>query len=264
MATISLPAPATRRAPRATVRPSYDRTLVLERPVVASASVPASPIRLTRRGRRLARTAVIALALLLAPTLTTTALAQRSSTLTPDQVAKRWATEKELQSVAVVERKVLVTMRDGVRLATDVYRPKDAKGKVPTVWVRTPYNFNFWDVANGVPSDMTQALTAVKRGYAYVVQNERGHYFSEGHYEILGAPVTDGEDALSWIALQPWSNGKVGTVGCSSTAEYQMAVAATGLPPSKRSVTWLLVSGSRNGAAPDLRSAAMRCRILWL
>ena len=67
MATISLPAPATRRAPRATVRPSYDRTLVLERPVVASA--PASPIRLSRRGRRLARTAVIALALLLALTI---------------------------------------------------------------------------------------------------------------------------------------------------------------------------------------------------
>lgn len=69
MATISLPAPATRRAPRATVRPSYDRTLVLERPVVASAPAPASPIRLTRRGRRLARTAVIALALLLALTI---------------------------------------------------------------------------------------------------------------------------------------------------------------------------------------------------
>ena len=66
MATISLPAPATRRAPRAAVRPSYERTLVLERPVVAA---PASPIRLTRRGRRLARTAVIALALLLALTI---------------------------------------------------------------------------------------------------------------------------------------------------------------------------------------------------
>lgn len=67
MATISLPAPATRRAPRADVRPSYDRTLVLERPVAAPA--PTSPIRLTRRGRRLARTAVIAFALLLALTI---------------------------------------------------------------------------------------------------------------------------------------------------------------------------------------------------
>jgi predicted acyl esterase len=179
---------------------------------------------------RSSRLAVALLALLLAPPLAPAALAQRPSTLAPDEAARRRAAEKELQSVAVVERKVLVPMRDGVRLATDVYRPKDAKGKVPAIWVRTPYNFNFWDVANGVPSDMTQALTAVKRGYAYVVQNERGHYFSGGHYEILGAPVTDGEDALSWIAAQPWSNGKVGTVGCSSTAEYQMAVAATGHP----------------------------------
>jgi predicted acyl esterase len=179
---------------------------------------------------RLTRVNVVLLVLALVPGLPSAARAQRSSSLTPEQVAKRWAAEKELEALAVVERKVLVPMRDGVRLATDVYRPKDAKGRVPTIWVRTPYNFNFWDVANGVPADMTRVLAAVKRGYAYVVQNERGHYFSEGHYEILGAPVTDGEDALSWIAAQPWSNGKAGTVGCSSTAEYQMAIAATGHP----------------------------------
>ena len=157
-------------------------------------------------------------------------VAQRGGTLSPEQAARRWAAEKELQSIAVVDRKVMVRMRDGVRLATDVYRPKQAAGKVPTIWVRTPYDFNFWDVQNGVPSDMTAALTAVKRGYAYVLQNERGHFFSEGNYDILGAPVIDGEDALSWISAQPWSNGKVGTTGCSSTAEYQMAIAARGHP----------------------------------
>lgn len=157
-------------------------------------------------------------------------MAQRGGALSPDQAARRWSAERELQEVAVVERKVMVPMRDGIRLATDVYRPKGASGPVPTIWVRTPYNVNFWDVANGVPSDMTQALTAVKRGYAYVVQNERGHFFSEGHYDILGAPRTDGYDMLSWIAARPWSNGKVGTVGCSSTAEYQMGVAALGHP----------------------------------
>jgi putative CocE/NonD family hydrolase len=151
-------------------------------------------------------------------------------TLTPAEQARRWDTERELQKIAVVDRKVMIPMRDGVRLATDVYRPKDAPGKVPTVWVRTPYNFNFWDVRNGVPADMTQALTAVKRGYAYIVQNERGHFFSEGHYDILGAPRTDGYDMLDWISKQPWSNGKVGTTGCSSTAEYQMGVAALGHP----------------------------------
>jgi uncharacterized protein len=82
----------------------------------------------------------------------------------------------------------MVPMRDGMRLATDIYRPKDTTRKVPTVWVRTPYNFNFWDVRNGVPADMSAALNAVKRGYAYVVQNERGHFFSEGSYDILGPP----------------------------------------------------------------------------
>ena len=156
--------------------------------------------------------------------------AQRGGPLTAEQEAARWAAEKELQSIAVVERKVMLPMRDGVRLATDIYRPKQAAGPVPAIWVRTPYNFNYWDVRNGLPRDMTAVLNAVKRGYAYIEQNERGHFFSEGNYDILGAPTTDGYDMLDWVAKQPWSNGKVGTVGCSSTAEYQMAVAALGHP----------------------------------
>ena len=156
-------------------------------------------------------------------------LAQAGATLSPEQAARRWETEKELQSLAIVERKVMMPMRDGVRMATDIYRPKDAPGKVPIIWVRTPYNFNYWDVRNRVPADMTAALTAIKRGYAYVVQNERGHFFSEGNYDILGSK-TDGYDALEWLSKQPWSNGKVGTTGCSSTAEYQMAVASLGHP----------------------------------
>ena len=156
-------------------------------------------------------------------------IAQRGAPLTAEQTARRWEMEKELQSLAIVERKVMMPMRDGVRLATDIYRPKNETGPVPIVFVRTPYNFNFWDVRNRVPGDMTAALTAVKRGYAYVVQNERGHYFSEGNYDILGSP-TDGYDALEWLSKQPWSNGKVGTTGCSSTAEYQMGVAALGHP----------------------------------
>src|SRR5262249_51687998 len=57
-----------------------------------------------------------------------------------------------------------------------------------------------------------------------------GHFYSEGNYEVLGAPTSDGYDALSWIASQPWSNGRVGTTGCSSTAEYQMGIAALGHP----------------------------------
>ena len=66
--------------------------------------------------------------------------------------AHRVALEKELESVAVVDRKEMVAMRDGTRLATDIYRPKNATGKVPAIFVRTPYNFNFWDVRDGVPA----------------------------------------------------------------------------------------------------------------
>lgn len=155
---------------------------------------------------------------------------QRRAAADPELVAKRHAIEKELQSIAIVERKLMVPMRDGKRMATDVYRPKDASKKYPTVFVRTPYNFNFWDVRNGAPRDMSNELEAVKRGYAFVQMNERGHFFSEGNYDILGAPLSDGDDAFTWIAKQPWSNGKVGTIGCSSTAEWQLAVAASGNP----------------------------------
>jgi putative CocE/NonD family hydrolase len=153
----------------------------------------------------------------------------QQGTLNAADKQRRWDVENELQSIAVVERKLMLPMPDGVRLATDIYRPKNAGAGVPVIWVRTPYNFNFWDVHNGVPADMTAALTAVKRGYAYVVQNERGHFFSEGNYDILGSK-TDGFNTVDWLTKQPWSNGKVGTTGCSSTAEYQMGVAALGHP----------------------------------
>jgi uncharacterized protein len=145
-------------------------------------------------------------------------------------VAKRNDIEKQLEQVAIIDRKVMVKMRDGKRMAADVYRPKNATGKVPIIFVRTPYNFNFWDVKNGAPRDMTRELDAVKHGYAYVEMNERGHYFSEGNYDILGAPLSDGTDAVDWMASQPWSNGKVGTTGCSSTAEWQLAVVAQNDP----------------------------------
>ncbi len=55
-------------------------------------------------------------------------IAQRGAALSPDQVAQRWSVEKELQSIAVVERKVMMPMRDGIRLATDIYR---AEGRQP-------------------------------------------------------------------------------------------------------------------------------------
>jgi uncharacterized protein len=162
--------------------------------------------------------------------LASIALAQGRGGPTPQMIAARNAAEEELERIAIIDRKVMVKMSDGKRMAADVYRPKDTSKKVPIIFVRTPYNFNFWDVRNGAPRDMSTELDAVKRGYAYVEMNERGHFFSEGNYDILGAPLSDGTDAISWMAKQPWSNGKVGTIGCSSTAEWQLGVAAQGNP----------------------------------
>jgi hypothetical protein len=140
--------------------------------------------------------------------------------------ARRDSLERELQKIAVVDRKLMIPMRDGVRIQADLYRPKNATGKVPIIFSRTPYNFNWWDVRLGAPADMTSQLEAVKRGYAMVIMNERGHFFSEGNYDILGPPLSDGVDEIQWMSSQPWANGKVGLIGCSSTAEWQMAVAA--------------------------------------
>ncbi len=125
----------------------------------------------------------------------------------------------------------MIPMKDGVRLATDIYRPKNAaRRRCRSIFVKTPYNFNFWDVRNGVPADMSRIIEAIKKGYAYVGQNERGHFFSEGNYDILGAPITDGYETIDYLTKQPWSNGKLGTTGCSSTAEWQPAVASLGHP----------------------------------
>jgi len=143
-------------------------------------------------------------------------------------IDKRNAIEKELESIAIVDRKVMVTMRDGKRMQADIYRPKDESKKYPVIFVRTPYNFNYWDVELGAPRDMSAALDAVKRGYAYIEMNERGRYFSEGDYDILGTPLTDSDDALDWMGGLPWSADKVGLIGCSSTAEWQLAVASRG------------------------------------
>jgi len=132
---------------------------------------------------------------------------------------------QELTKRAIVEKKVLMPMRDGVGLSTDIFRPKDASGPVPTIFIRTPYNMQ-----TQAGRALREIVEGVDRGYAVIYQNERGRYFSEGEFEILGYPRTDGYDALSWIAGQAWSNGKVGTLGCSSTAEWQLQLAAENHP----------------------------------
>ncbi len=167
---------------------------------------------------------------LLAAAAPSTARAQRRLPQNLDSLRTyRDSLYRVLDSIAVVDRRVMVPMRDGARMQFDIYRPK-GEAKVPAIFIRTPYNMNWWDVRVGAPADMTRAIRTVRRGYALVLANERGHFFSEGNYDILGPPRTDGYDEIAWISSRPWSNGKVGLIGCSSTAEWQSGVAALSPP----------------------------------
>src|ERR1700761_3757802 len=103
--------------------------------------------------------------------------------LTPEEtkalIEKRESIEKQLEDIAIIDRKVMVPMRDGKRMAADIYRPKDTSKQYPIIFSRTPYNFNYWDVRLGTYRDMSTELYAVKRGYIMIEMNERGHFFSE-------------------------------------------------------------------------------------
>ncbi len=106
-----------------------------------------------------------------------------------------------------------VAMRDGVKLATDVYLPGDGAGRYPAVVVRTPY-----DKGRG---GAALAANAVKRGYAFVIQDLRGRFQSEGHHAIIfgndgWGEHQDGRDTLEWVAKQPWCDGKIGSWGGSA------------------------------------------------
>ncbi|RYY13841.1 MAG: CocE/NonD family hydrolase, partial [Chitinophagaceae bacterium] len=95
------------------------------------------------------------------------------------------AAYRKLDSIAIIDQKVMMPMRDGVRLATDIYRPK-GNAKAPIIFSRTPYNFNTWIDGKMTTRTLEEAYSAVSRGYALVVQNERGRFFSEGEWDILG------------------------------------------------------------------------------
>lgn len=111
-----------------------------------------------------------------------------------------------------------VEMRDGVVLATDVYLPK-ADGVYPTLLVRDMYT-------NGSAAVRQRyAKFATNNGYAFVFQSVRGRYDSDGRWYPYFQEINDGDDTISWIAKQSWSNGKVGMFGTSYLASVQWLAA---------------------------------------
>lgn len=110
----------------------------------------------------------------------------------------------------LIEKNIMVPMRDGVQLATDVYRLADA-APAPVLMARTPYNKE--GILAG--SSTFDIMAAVQRGYTVVVQDVRGRYASEGEFSPHIQETADGIDAFAWAAAQPWSNGRIGAFGGS-------------------------------------------------
>ncbi len=104
-----------------------------------------------------------------------------------------------------VESNVQIPMRDGIALATDLYRPR-AEGKYPVVLVRTPYKKEMNEL---------QGRFYARRGYLYAVQDVRGRFSSPGEWEPFVNEANDGYDTIEWLGTQPWSSGRVGMIGAS-------------------------------------------------
>lgn len=124
------------------------------------------------------------------------------------------------------EEMMRVPMRDGVRLSALILFPKDRpRQNLPTVLIHIPYLTEGTIRGFGI-----YIRSFIENGYAVIIQNVRGRYFSEGTYTYLVGSGNDGYDSIDWISKQPWSNGKVGTIGCSSSAEEQHKMLAAQHP----------------------------------
>jgi predicted acyl esterase len=117
-----------------------------------------------------------------------------------------------------IERGVAATMRDGCVLLSDVYRPDDA-GPHPVVLVRTPYDRTY---AAGVHGSV-DAIRMAEKGFAVIVQDVRGRFGSDGHFEAYEAEAEDGYDSVEWAAALP---------------SPMAASACTERPTSPRCSTW--------------------------
>lgn len=109
-----------------------------------------------------------------------------------------------------IEKDVMVPMRDGVRLATDIYRPVGAGERLPVILMRTPYNKNTYGGAT------TPARIFAGQGYIVMAQDVRGQFGSEGTYRVQAADAQDGYDTIDWIVKQPWATDR--PVGSTPTS----------------------------------------------
>ncbi len=152
----------------------------------------------------------------------------------------------------IVRKDVMVPMRDGVKLATDLYMPakngKPAPGRFPVVLTRTPYDKSetAWTPLNVI------GPYYASRGYVFVAQDTRGRFASEGEWHMLTDDGRDGWDCGAWIAQQPWSDGKIGMFGTSYVGGTQHAMALEKVP---QLTTVIPVDAMSNIGRQSLRNA---------
>ena len=125
---------------------------------------------------------------------------------------------------------VMVKMRDGVSLSTDIRMP-DSGGPFPAILVRNPYNNNI----AVTPENEALLKLYLESGYAYVSQDVRGKYDSEGTFKPFDESG-DGYDSVEWLARQPWCNGKIGMSGASYLGFTQLE-AGKMAPPALLAIT---------------------------
>jgi putative CocE/NonD family hydrolase len=125
------------------------------------------------------------------------------------------------QTYKVLKETVMIPMRDGIKLSTDLYMPAEVPGKVPVILMRTPTNKSS---AGYLP------YYFASKGYVVAVQDVRGRFASEGAWEPFITEGEDGYDAIEWLAQQQWCNGKAGMFGGSYMAHAQL-LAAVNKPP---------------------------------
>jgi putative CocE/NonD family hydrolase len=140
----------------------------------------------------------------------------------------------------VVTSNVMIVMRDGVKLATDIYRPardgKPVPGRFPVILERTPYGKTVvsrseLSVADPTPKSRAEvAKFFVSHGYVVIYQDCRGRYASQGEFVKYLSDGADGYDTCAWIVRQPWCDGKIGTMGLSYAAHTQGALGCAGAP----------------------------------
>jgi len=144
---------------------------------------------------------------------------------------------------AALESNIRVRMRDGVHLATDVYRParsgRAIASRFPVIMERTPYgrnvtSFRDFTAANHTPKTRAEiAEFYVRNGYVVIFQDCRGRHDSEGEFTKYLNEGADGVDTCRWITEQPWSNGLIATMGLSYAAHTQVALACLNPPGLK-------------------------------